>query len=133
MKPLAALIIIAVVLGGLSALLVPAAQGSRAEVAARTPLERSVLHDQAAAGAIARPAFEITRVRCMPAKGFCNVRRETNAPRLSRTEVGRFEIVYEAKTGAWRYAALDEEAAGSLAEARERQRLLWAISATWRP
>jgi len=88
------------------------------------------MHDQAAAGAIARPPYEITRVRRQATTGFCNVLRETNAARLSRRVLVPVSIVATHK-GDGRYRSLGADAAETLRAVREEGRIVWGISAKW--
>jgi hypothetical protein len=117
---------------GLAALgLVVAAQadGARTPAVARTPLERSVFHDQSSAGAIARPPFTVSRVRCVDAQGFCNVTRQTETREFFRVTRSRVPIRSVEGALRWRYRGIDEAARAQLDNAR-RGRTLWAISAT---
>ena len=121
----------AAALGALAGL-APGAQGSKQDRAVRTPLERSVMHDQASAGAIAQPRFKVVRVRCRPPKGYCDVKRKSSTRFTNTTLLLRVPIVRTRK-GGWRYRRLDAAAAQTLASAREDGRLVFATSSQYRP
>jgi hypothetical protein len=105
------------------------ADGARTSSVARTPLERSVFHDQSSVGAVARPPFTVTRVRCVERRGFCNVTRQTTTKTFVLVELLRVRVRRAAGSRGWSYSGLDDSAVTALGTARSG-RTLWLISAT---
>jgi hypothetical protein len=130
MRPLIAAAAYAALAAGLvAAVLSPGAEASDPDPASRTALERWVLHDQQAVGELASPPFAVSRVRCLPARGFCEVTR-TVQTRHTHAEYLRWVNVIQAPQGSgWRYASLPVAQAERLAAAREGD-LRSAISTT---
>lgn len=131
MRPLIAAAASAALAAGLTAAaLSPGAEASDPDPASRTALERSLLHDQQAVGELASPPFIVSRVRCVPARGFCNVTRTVQTRDTHAEYLRRVSIIRTARGRGWRYAALPADQAARLAAAREGH-LRTAISATW--
>jgi hypothetical protein len=129
MRTLLALIGIASAIAGAGLLTASQADGARTSPVARTALERSVFHDQSSVGAVARPPFVVTKVRCIEAGEFCNVTRQTTTRRFTLVELLRVRVQREPGSRQWSYRGVDEAANTALDSARDGH-LIWAISAT---
>jgi hypothetical protein len=128
--PIAAAAYAALAAGLTAAALGAGAQASDPDPASRTALERWVLQDQQAVGELASPPFAVSRVRCLPARGFCEVTRTVQTRDTYAEYVRWVSIIRTTQERDWRFTALPVDQAARLAAAREG-RLRSAISTTW--